>query len=72
VDDEMTVGGNTVYSRIQSTPESNLHTGFGDYVTIALKPDAMPEADESYQHCEAGLSQKACAISSETNSRLSC
>jgi hypothetical protein len=32
----------------------------------------MPAADESYRYCEAGLSQQVCAISSETNSCLSC
>jgi len=34
-------------------------------VTDALKSDAMPEADESYRYREAGLSQQACAISSQ-------
>ena len=37
-----------------------------------LKSDAMPGADDSYRYREAGLSQQACAISSEANSRLSC
>jgi len=34
-------------------------------VTDALKSDAMPGVDESYRYREAGLSQQACAVSSE-------
>ena len=41
-------------------------------VTNALKSDAMPGANESYWYREAGLSQQACAISSEASSCLSC
>jgi hypothetical protein len=41
-------------------------------VTSALKFNSTPGADESYWHREAGLSQKACAISSETSLHLSC
>jgi hypothetical protein len=41
-------------------------------VTNALKSDATPGANESHRYREAGLSQQACAVSSETSSRLSC
>jgi hypothetical protein len=41
-------------------------------VTSALKSATTPGADESYRYPEAGLSQQACAVSSETSSRLSC
>jgi len=34
-------------------------------VTNALESDATPGADESYRYREAGLSQRACVISSE-------
>jgi hypothetical protein len=63
---------------------SNLHLSFNcpfahraiDWiildVTIALKSDAIPGADESYWYCEAGLSQQACAILSETSSHRIC
>jgi len=37
-----------------------------------LKSDAKPGADESYWYREAGLSQQACAISSEASLPLSC
>jgi hypothetical protein len=37
-----------------------------------VKSNAMPGANESYWYCEAGLSQQACAMSSETSSRHSC
>ena len=40
--------------------------------TNALKSDATPRADESYQYREAGLSQQACTILSEASSCLSC
>jgi len=40
--------------------------------TNALKSDATPGAKESYKFREAGLSQQACAISSEPIPRLSC
>jgi hypothetical protein len=41
-------------------------------MTKALKSDAMPGADESYQYHEVGLSQQVCAILPETSSRHSC
>jgi hypothetical protein len=41
-------------------------------VTSALKSNAMPGTDDSNQYNKARLSQQACAISSETSSRLNC
>jgi hypothetical protein len=35
-------------------------------IICVLKFDTTPGADESYQHLEAGLSQKVCMILSET------
>jgi hypothetical protein len=41
-------------------------------VTNALKSNVTPGADDSYRYSEAGLSQQACTIKSETSLRLSC
>jgi hypothetical protein len=41
-------------------------------VTNVLKSDDTPGAEESYQYNEAGRSQQACEISSETSLHLGC
>jgi hypothetical protein len=41
-------------------------------ITSALKSYAMPGASESYRYRTAGLSQQACAVSSEISSCLGC